>query len=62
VVRLPWTEPGSRFTALFEALAISWLKQASKKAVAQQLKLSWDEIQSIMERAVERGLRPILFT
>lgn len=56
VVRLPWAEAGSRFTALFEALAIAWLKAASQKAVAQQLHLSWDEIHGIMERAVERGL------
>ena len=56
VVRLPWAEPNSRFTALFEALAIDWLKQASQKAVANQMKLSWDEIHSIMERAVRRGL------
>ena len=56
VVKLPWAESSSRFTALFEALAISWLQQASQKAVAQQLNLSWDEIHLIMERAVKRGL------
>ena len=56
VVKLPWAEPGSRFTALFEALAITWLKHASQKAVAWQLQLSWDEIHGIMERAVKRGL------
>jgi transposase len=57
VVKLPWAEPSSRFTALFEALAIAWLKAASQKAVAGLLKLSWDEIHGIMERAVQRGLR-----
>ena len=56
VVKLPWAEPGSRFTALFEALAITWLKHASQKAVAEQLQLSWDEIHGVMERAVKRGL------
>lgn len=56
VVKLPWAEANSRFTALMEGLAISWLKHASQKAVAQQLGLSWDEIHGIMERAVERGL------
>lgn len=56
VVKLAWAEPSSRFTALFEGLAIEWLKQASQKAVAGQLKLSWDEIHGIMERAVKRGL------
>lgn len=57
VVKLPWAEPSSRFTALFERLAIDWLKAASQKAVARNLHLSWDEIHRIMERAVERGLR-----
>ena len=56
VVKLPWAEPRSRFTALFEALAIEWLKAASQTAVAGQLHLSWDEIHGIMERAVKRGL------
>src|SRR6266702_3313465 len=57
VVKLPWAEPSSRFTALFEALAIAWLKAASQKAVAEQLGLSWDEIHGIMQRAVKRGLQ-----
>jgi transposase len=56
VVKLPWAEPSSRFTALFEALAIAWLKAASQKAVAEQLRLSWDEVHGIMQRAVQRGL------
>ncbi len=57
VVKLPWAEPSSRFTALFEALAIAWLKHASQSAVAKQLGLSWDEIHGIMDRAVARGLK-----
>jgi transposase len=52
----PWAEPSSRFTTLFEALAIEWLKAASQKAVGEQLGLSWDEIHGLMERAVKRGL------
>jgi transposase len=56
VVRLPWAGPSSRFTELFEALAIAWLKEASQLAVAEQLGLSWDEIHGILDRAVERGL------
>lgn len=55
-LRVAWAEPGSRFTALFEALAIDWLKQASLSAVAKQLRISWDEADGIMGRAVERGL------
>jgi transposase len=57
VVKLPWADPSSRFTALFEALAIEWLKAASQSAVAAQLGLSWDEIHGVMERAVARGLK-----
>jgi transposase len=57
VVKLAWAEPSSRFTMLFEGLAIEWLKQASQSAVARQLKLSWDEIHHLLERAVKRGLQ-----
>jgi transposase len=56
VVKLPWAEQRSRFTMLFERLAIDWLGAASQKAVAKHLGLSWDEIHGIMDRAVQRGL------
>ena len=58
VKQLPvaWAEPNARFTALFEALVIGWLKQASIKGVAELLHLSWDEVAGIQERAVNRGL------
>ena len=55
-IRVPWAEDSSRFTALFECLAIDWMKQASISAVAEQLRLSWDEAAGIQERAVRRGL------
>lgn len=55
-VSVPWAEPGSGFTAMFEALVIDWLKEASTQAVARQLKLSWNAIDGIMQRAVKRGL------
>ncbi|MEQ1735634.1 MAG: ISL3 family transposase [Rhodoglobus sp.] len=56
-VRVPWAEPGSGFTALMEAVVINWLRSlASIKAVAEQLRLSWDEVDGIMSRAVARGL------
>jgi transposase len=56
-ISVPWAEPGSRFTALFEAVVIDWLHEASIAAVARQLRLSWDEVDGIMGRAVDRGLR-----
>ena len=53
---VPWAEPGSRFTALFEALVIDWLGEASVTAVARLLRLSWDAVDGVMQRAVRRGL------
>jgi transposase len=55
-VNVPWAEPGSGFTALFEALVIDWLKDASTSAVSERLRLSWNAVDGIMQRAVKRGL------
>lgn len=55
-VRVPWAEAGSRFTLLFERLAIAWLKEATPTAVARQLGLTWEEARGIQARAVRRGL------
>lgn len=55
-VKVPWSEPGGRFTALFEAVVIDWLKEASITAVARLMSLSWAEVDGIMQRAVARGL------
>jgi transposase len=37
-------------------LAIDWLREANLSAVARRLRLSWDEVDGIMGRAVVRGL------
>jgi len=55
-IAVPWSDSKSRFTALFEALVIDWLKEASFSAVARQLSLSWDQVAGIQDRAVRRGL------
>lgn len=55
-VTVPWAEAGSRLTALFEALVIDWLRETSTQAVARRLRLTWDEVDGVMQRAVERGL------
>lgn len=55
-IQVPWAEPGSGFTALFEALVIDWLRAANTKAVAQLLRLTWDQVDGVMQRAVRRGL------
>lgn len=55
-VSVPWAELGSGFTAMFEALVIDWLQEASTLAVSRLMGLSWNAIDGIMQRAVERGL------
>jgi transposase len=55
-VRLPWAEPWSRFTALFERLAIDVLCECDVAGAAGLLRLSWDEAWHLVARAVARGL------
>ncbi len=55
-IGVPWADGRSGFTALFERLAISLLQEMSIAAVARTLKLTWDEIDGIMQRAITRGL------
>lgn len=55
-VLVPWAERNSRFTAMFESLAIDWLRESSVSAVARRLRVSWDELDGIQRRAVARGL------
>ena len=54
--RVPWAEPHSRFTLLFERLAIDVLKECDVLGTARLLDLSWDEAWGILHRAVQRGL------
>ena len=54
--RLPWAEPMSRFTILFERLAVDVLKECDVLGAARLLRTSWDETWHLMERAVARGL------
>jgi len=56
LIAVPWAEPRGRFTAMFEALVIAWLQDAPISAVAEQLRLSWDAVDGIKKRAVDRGL------
>ena len=55
-VNVPWAAPNSRFTALFERLAIDWMQEAGRSAVARRMHLTWDQADGIMQRAVRRGL------
>jgi transposase len=55
-VSVPWAEPGSRLTALFERLVIDWLQEANESAVSARLRLSWNDVDGVMQRAVKRGM------
>jgi transposase len=54
-VRLPWAEPMSRFTNLFERMAVDVLKECDVLGASRLLRTSWDETWHLMERAVARG-------
>jgi transposase len=56
-IRVPWAEPGSGFTAMFESLVIDWLRAASISDVAKLMRLGWGQIDLIQSHAVERGLQ-----
>ena len=55
-IQVPWAEGSTRYTAEFEAEVIRWLKAASVQAVAKRMRLSWNAVDGIMQRAVARGL------
>jgi transposase len=55
-IKVPWADGRSGFTALFEHLAISLLQEMSIAAVARIIRLTWDEIDGIMQRAISRSL------
>ena len=52
----PWAHKHSRFTLLFERLAIDALLEMSFKGACKLLRISWDEADGIVGRAVKRGL------
>ncbi len=54
---VPWAGKHSRFTLLFEALAVQVIQACGNvKNAATLLGLDWDSVHGIMERSVERGL------
>jgi transposase len=52
---VPWAEPRSRFTLMFERFAISVLLETDVAGAATILGISWDEAHHLMQRAVSRG-------
>jgi transposase len=62
MVAVPWAEGLSRWTKLFEARAVEVLQHArSINDASRLLRLGWAACDSIMERAVQRGMqrRPV---
>ena len=56
-VRVPWAEPESRFTLHFEAFAVAVMVACrSLTQAADLLRLHWDSVQRLIDRAVARGL------
>ena len=54
-ITVPWAEPRSRFTLLFERLALDVLSQCDVSGATRILRISWDEARGLMQRAVTRG-------
>ena len=55
-VTVPWAEGNSRFTLLFERMAINVLLECSVSGASKLLGISWEEARHVMKRAVVRGL------
>jgi len=55
-VAAPWAEKYSRFSRLFERLAIDVMLECSISGACDLLRISWDEADGIKQRAVRRGL------
>src|SRR5215469_644389 len=55
-IQIPFAEKHSRFTSRFERAIIIWLQDCPISVVAENFKLSWDEVDGIMQRAIQRGL------
>jgi len=56
-MEVPWAEGQSRFSLLFESYAIHLLQASQNRSKsAEILRISWDEMDGIMRRGVERGL------
>ncbi len=56
-IALPWANKHSGFTLMFEAFAVKVLQASrSTQDAAKLLNLNWHQLQSIMDKAVTRGL------
>lgn len=51
---VPWADPDSRFTRLFERFALELLDTCTVSGTAALLALTWDEARGIQQRSVKR--------
>jgi len=56
MVQVPWASPRGHFTAMFERFAIDVMLSCATSKACELLRISWDEADGIMARAVQRGL------
>ncbi len=54
-VAVPWSAGRSEFTERFERITIALIREMSVAAVSRRMAVSWDQVDAIMMRAVERG-------
>ncbi len=54
-VAIPWSAGRSEFTERFERITIALIREMSVAAVSRRMAVSWDQVDAIMMRAVERG-------
>lgn len=56
-VKVPWAQGRTEFTDRFEAVVIAYLGEMSIAGLSRRMRLTWDQIDGVMSRAVERGLK-----
>ena len=56
-IRVPWAEPHSQFTALFERLAVDLLLMSTIQGARKMLRISWAQAWLLEKKAVARGLQ-----
>lgn len=54
--KVPWADRSSRYTFSFESSVLALLKLTTIKHAADFFRLSWEAVDGIMERAVNRGI------
>ena len=55
VEKVPWADPGSRFTLPFENQVAFLAQRCDKTAVTKQMRISWVSVGEIAARVVKRG-------